>query len=147
RALLDLRTFAHRTFTIAASLVAVSMMALFGTLILLPIYLQNVLGLSTLDPGLVLLPGGLTMGLLAPFVGRAFDQYGPLPLVAPGAAITSVALWLMSTFDIDTGQGTVIAIHVVMSIGLALMFTPLLTSALGSLPHHLYSHGSATVST
>ncbi|WP_313404029.1 MDR family MFS transporter [Aeromicrobium sp.] len=147
RALLDLRTFAHRTFTIAAGLVAVSMMALFGTLILLPIYLQTVLGLSTLDTGLVLLPGGLTMGLLAPFVGRLFDQYGPRPLVAPGAAVTSVALWSMSMFDTDTGQGLVVAVHVVMSIGLALMFTPLLTSALGSLPHHLYSHGSATVST
>jgi DHA2 family lincomycin resistance protein-like MFS transporter len=147
RALLDLRTFAHRTFTIAAGLVAVSMMALFGTLILLPIYLQIVLGLTTLETGLVLLPGGLTMGLLAPFVGRLFDQHGPRPLVAPGAAVTAVALGSMSMFDTGTGQGTVIAIHVLMSIGLALMFTPLLTSALGSLPHHLYSHGSATVST
>ena len=143
RALLDLRTFAHRTFTIAAGLVAVSMMALFGTLILLPIYLQTVLGLSTLETGLVLLPGGLTMGLLAPFVGRLFDQHGPRPLVAPGAAVTSVALWSMAMFDTSTSQGTVIAVHVLMSVGLALMFT----SALGSLPHHLYSHGSATVST
>ncbi|SKB10417.1 MDR family MFS transporter [Aeromicrobium choanae] len=147
RALLDLRTFAHRTFTIAASLVAVSMMALFGTLILLPIYLQSVLGLSTLETGLVLLPGGLTMGLLAPFVGRLFDRHGPRPLVAPGAAVTSVALWSMAMFGTSTSQGTVVAVHVLMSIGLALMFTPLLTSALGSLPHHLYSHGSATVST
>jgi len=147
RALLDLRTFAHRTFTIATVLVAVSMMALFGALILLPIYLQTVLELSTLSTGLVLLPGGLTMGLLAPFVGRLFDRYGPVPLVAPGAAVTSVALWGMSMFDTGTTQGLVVAMHVVMSIGLALMFTPLLTSALGSLPHHLYSHGSATVST
>lgn len=147
RALLDLRTFANRTFTIASLLVAVSMMALFGTLILLPIYLQDVLGLSTLETGLVLLPGGLTMGLLAPFVGRLFDRVGPRPLVAPGAAVTSVALWSMSMLDTTTGQGTVVAIHVVMSIGLALMFTPLMTSALGSLPPHLYSHGSATVST
>ncbi|MBA4608925.1 multidrug efflux MFS transporter [Aeromicrobium sp. Marseille-Q0843] len=147
RALLDLRTFAHRTFTIAAGLVAVSMMALFGTLILLPIYLQSVLGLSTLETGLVLLPGGLTMGLLAPFVGRLFDQYGPRPLVAPGAAVTSVALWSMAMFDTGTSQGTVVAVHMLMSVGLALMFTPLMTSALGSLPHHLYSHGSATVST
>lgn len=147
RALLDLRTFASRTFTIAVLLVAVSMMALFGSLILLPIYLQSVLGLSTLETGLVLLPGGLVMGLLAPFVGRAFDRVGPRPLVAPGATVTSVGLWGMSMFDTGTGAGTVIVVHVVMSIGLALMFTPLLTSALGSLPQHLYSHGSATVST
>ncbi|QCW51731.1 multidrug efflux MFS transporter [Nocardioides dongxiaopingii] len=147
RALLDLRVFATRSFTVAVALVAVSMMALFGTLILLPLYLQDVLGLSTLQTGLVLLPGGLTMGLLAPVVGRVFDRVGPRPLVAPGAALTSVALWGMTTLDVDTSRPTVIALHVVMSIGLALMFTPLMTSALGSLPQQLYSHGSAIVST
>nr|WP_227463833.1 MDR family MFS transporter [Nocardioides lijunqiniae] len=147
RALLDLRAFAVPSFSIAVALVAVSMMALFGTLILLPLYLQNVLGLTTLETGLVLLPGGLTMGLLAPVVGRVFDRVGPRPLVAPGAAVTSLALWGMTSFDVTTGQPTVIGMHVLMSIGLALMFTPLLTSALGSLPQHLYSHGSAIVST
>lgn len=147
-ALLDLRAFGTPTFSVAVLLVAVSMMALFGTLILLPIYLQDVLGLSTLRTGLLLLPGGLTMGLLAPFVGRLFDRVGPRPLVAPGAAIASVALWLMATnLDAQTTSGTVIAVHVLLSIGLALMFTPLLTSALGSLPQHLYSHGSAIVGT
>ncbi|SEC23902.1 MFS transporter, DHA2 family, lincomycin resistance protein [Nocardioides exalbidus] len=147
KALLDLRAFAVRTFAIAVALVAVSMMALFGSLILLPIYLQNVLGLSVLNTGLLLLPGGLTMGLLAPIVGRLFDRIGPRPLVAPGAAVVSVALWGMTTYDTTTAQSTVVGLHVLMSIGLAFMFTPLMTSALGSLPPHLYSHGSAIVST
>jgi MFS transporter, DHA2 family, lincomycin resistance protein len=147
-ALLDLRAFGTPSFSVAVVLVAVSMMALFGTLILLPIYLQNVLGLSTLTTGLLLLPGGLTMGLLAPIVGRLFDKVGPRPLVAPGALVASVALWGMATIlDAQTSRGTVIALHVLLSIGLALMFTPLLTSALGSLPHELYSHGSAIVGT
>lgn len=146
-ALLDLRAFRTRTFTVAVLLVAVSMMALFGTLILLPLYLQNVLGLSVLNTGLLLLPGGLTMGLLAPVVGRLFDRVGPRPLVAPGAAVVSAALWGMTTYDAGTGQATVVGLHVLMSVGLALMFTPLMTSALGSLPPRLYSHGSAIVST
>ncbi|NPC96587.1 DHA2 family efflux MFS transporter permease subunit [Nocardioides sp. zg-DK7169] len=147
RALLDLRAFASSTFAIAVVLVAVSMMALFGSLILLPIYLQSVLGLSTLDSGLMLLPGGLAMGLLAPVVGRVYDRVGPRPLVVPGAAISSVALWSMTTFGTGTSQGTVVAVHVLLSVGLALMLTPLMTSALGSLPQHLYAHGSAIVST
>lgn len=147
RALLDLRAFRVRTFTVAVLLVGVSMMALFGTLILLPLYLQNVLGLSVLNTGLLLLPGGLTMGLLAPVVGRLFDRVGPRPLVAPGAAILSVALWGMTTYDVGTSQAIVVGLHVLMSVGLALMFTPLMTSALGSLPPLLYSHGSAIVST
>lgn len=147
RALMDLRAFGTPTFSIAVGLVAVSMMALFGTLILLPIYLQTVLGRTTLETGLVLLPGGLVMGLLAPVVGRLFDRHGPRPLVAPGAVVASTALWAMSLLGVDTALGVVVAIHVLLSVGLALMFTPLLTSALGSLPQHLYSHGSAIVGT
>ncbi|WP_445258621.1 MDR family MFS transporter [Nocardioides aurantiacus] len=147
RALLDLRAFTVPSFSIAVTLVAVSMMALFGTLILLPLFLQDVLGLTTLQTGLVLLPGGLAMGLLAPVVGRVFDRVGPRPLVAPGAAVTSAALWGMTTLDAASGRPAVVGLHVLMSIGLALMFTPLLTSALGSLPQQLYSHGSAIVST
>jgi len=147
RALLDLRAFGTGTFTVAVLLVAVSMMALFGTLILLPIYLQNALGLSTLTTGLMLLPGGLTMGLLAPVVGRLFDRVGPRPLVAPGALVASGALWGMTSLDAQSGQAHVVALHVVLSVGLAFMFTPLLTSALGSLPQQLYSHGSAIVGT
>ena len=52
------------------------MMALFGTIILLPIYLQNVLGLSTLQTGLLLLPGGLLMGLLGPTSGACTTKWG-----------------------------------------------------------------------
>jgi DHA2 family lincomycin resistance protein-like MFS transporter len=146
-ALLDLRAFGSSTFSIAIALMAVSMMTLFGALILLPLYLQDVLGLSTLATGLTLLPGGLVMGLLAPFVGAAFDRFGPRPLVAPGVAILSVGLWLFTTLDEQTTQGTVIGFHVLLSIGLAIALTPLMTSALGSLPAHLYSHGSAILST
>ncbi len=146
-ALMDLRAFATPAFSLAVVLVSVNMMALFGTIILLPIYLQNVQGASTMTTGLVLLPGGLAMGLLAPVVGRLFDRVGPRPLVAPGAAIASSALWGMTTYDAGTPLAVVVGVHVVLNIGLAFMFTPLLTSALGSLPPALYSHGSAIVST
>ena len=68
---------------------AISMMSLFGTLILVPLYAQTVLGLEALQTGLLLLPGGLIMGLLAPSVGRAYDRFGPRPLLVPGAIIVS----------------------------------------------------------
>ena len=54
RALLDLRTFRSRVFTMSTAVLAVSMMALFGTLIVLPIYLQTVHGLDPLGTGLLL---------------------------------------------------------------------------------------------
>ncbi|MFF2059878.1 MDR family MFS transporter [Rhodococcus qingshengii] len=147
RALLNMRPFATPTFSIGLGMLMVSMMALFGALILLPMYLQNILGLDTLKTGLVLLPGGLTMGLLAPFVGRAFDKIGPRPLVIPGSIIVSAALWLMTLLDAQSALPMVIAIHVLLSVGLATIMTPLMTSSLGSLPKDQYSHGSAIFNT
>ncbi|OZF07919.1 MDR family MFS transporter [Rhodococcoides fascians] len=147
RALLNMRPFSTPTFTIGLGMLMISMMALFGALILLPMYLQNILGLDTLTTGLMLLPGGLTMGLLAPFVGRAFDRIGPRPLVIPGAMIVSAALWAMTLLDAESSLPMVVAIHCVLSVGLATIMTPLMTSSLGSLPKHLYSHGSAIFNT
>lgn len=148
RALLDLSTFLTPTFTASVIMFVICMMGMFGALILLPLYMQNVLELSVLSSGLLLLPGGLAMGLLAPFVGRAYDKIGPRPLLLVGATLTSLALWGLALTLSDTSSWVVLLIgHIVFSIGLAFIFTPLFTSSLGSLPKHLYSHGSATVST
>src|SRR5690606_2691362 len=84
-ALLDLRTFRSANFTVSIVVMVVSMAALFGTIILLPIYMQQVLGFEPLQTGLLLLPGGLLMGLLAPLVGRLYDRFGPKPLLIPGS--------------------------------------------------------------
>lgn len=147
-AFLDLRTFKARTFTISFTMLAIGMLSLFGMVILLPIYLQNALGLQPNEIGLMLLPGGLLMGLLAPFVGRLYDRYGPRPLVVPGSIIVSAAFWVLAFgLGADTSPLFVVAAYVGLSLGLALLFTPLFSSGLGSLPPHLYSHGSALIST
>ena len=143
--LLDLRTFESRNFTVSVLLMASLMMALFGTIILLPIYLQNVLKLSTLQTGLLLLPGGLLMGLLGPRVGRVYDRIGPIKLLIPGAIIVSTVLWAMTLMGPSTWVGYILAGHVVMSIGFALLFTPLFTVSLSSVKPTLYSHGSAVI--
>ncbi|MFF1946297.1 MDR family MFS transporter [Rhodococcus qingshengii] len=147
RALLDLRTFRSRPFTVAVILILIMNAGLFGTLILLPLYIQNVLGLSTLQAGLILLPGGLFMGLIAPGVGSLFDRFGPRPLVIPGMVVSTLALVVMTSFSVSTPIALVVSGHIMLCAGFGLASTPLLTSALGSLPQGLYPHGSAIVST
>ena len=148
RALLDLRTFRTPAFVYSILLFVVSMMGLFGTIILLPLYMQGVLEYSVLTSGLLLLPGGLTMGLLATGVGRAFDRVGPRPLLIPGMVVVAGSLWALAlAVSATTSWWVLLACHVSLSLGLAFVFTPLFTSSLSSLPHRLYSHGSATVST
>ncbi|MEO6533036.1 MAG: DHA2 family efflux MFS transporter permease subunit [Pseudolysinimonas sp.] len=146
-ALLDLRTFTSRTFTMSMSMLAVSMVALFGTVIVLPLYMQNVLHQSTIVIGLTLLPGGLLMGLLGPLVGRLYDRFGPLPLVVPGAAMVSAVFFAFSFLSASTPVWFIIVAYLALCLGLAFLFTPLFTSALGALPPHLYSYGSATLAT
>lgn len=147
RALLDLRTFKIAPFRLAVGLMGGLMLTLFGALILLPLYLQNVLDKSVLTTGLVLLPGGLVMGLLSPGVGALFDRWGARPLVLPGTIAMSIGTWLLATLGPDSTIGHVIFAHVILSAGIAFALTPLMTTALGSLPMDLYSHGSAIVST
>jgi DHA2 family lincomycin resistance protein-like MFS transporter len=147
RALLDLRPLGFRPFAVAIVLVVLSMMSLFGVLILLPLYLQDVLRLSPFVTGLAVLPGGLVMGLLGPVVGRLYDRIGARPLVVPGAVVLAIALWAFTTLGASSPLWMIIGMHVVLVVGLSLMLTPLITDALGQLPGDLDSHGSAILAT
>ena len=143
RAFLDLRTFASVNFTLAVAMLAISMGGLFGTVILLPIYLQHVLGIDTLQTGLMLLPGGLVMGLMAPQVGRLYDRYGTRPLLIPGTIIVAAVMWALTMVGEDTSIPAILIGHIAISVGLGLVFTPLFTASLSSVAPNLYSHGSA----
>jgi DHA2 family lincomycin resistance protein-like MFS transporter len=147
RALLDLRVFQSRNFTISISLLCLSMLALFGTVIILPIYVVDVLGQEPLVIGLLLLPGGLLMGILGPFVGRLYDRFGPTPLVVPGAIVVSLSFWGMTFLNEHSPVWVVLIAHIGISLGLAFMFTPIFTAGPGSLKPHLYGHGSAILTT
>ncbi|ASR36526.1 MFS transporter [Prauserella marina] len=148
RALLDLRPFTHRSFTVALSLTALLFMCLLGVAsIMLPLYLQTVLDTGTFVSGLAVLPGGLILGLLGRPVGSLFDRYGARPLVVPGAIAMATALWLFTLLGPGSPLAAAIAIHILLMAGLGLMMTPLMTEALGSLPDQLYSHGSAILAT
>ncbi|MCI1634600.1 MAG: DHA2 family efflux MFS transporter permease subunit [Bifidobacterium sp.] len=147
QALLDLRPFRHRGFAMPLVMVAITMSALFGTLILLPLFLQSVRGLSTLETGLVLLPGGVAQGAASLIVGRLYDRYGARPLVIPGTLVMLASLGSFAFLGRHTTVWLVVLFYAVLSLALAFVTTPLLTSSLGSLPSRLYSHGSAIANT
>lgn len=148
RALLDLRPFTHRSFVVALVLTALLFVCLLGAAtILLPLYLQTVLHTSTFVSGLAVLPGGLALGILGRPVGALFDRFGARPLVIPGSLAMAVSLWLFAALGPASPLAAVIAIHVLLMAGLGFMMTPLMTESLGVLPDHLFSHGSAILST
>ena len=82
--MLNLEVLKSSTFTLTTIINMVVMMSLFGGMILLPIYLQNLRGFSALDSGLLLLPGSLVMGILGPITGKLLDTIGLKPLALFG---------------------------------------------------------------
>lgn len=141
--LLDLRTLRHATYTKSLLLMSAGFMAFLGSMILIPLYLVNLRGLTELEAGLLVMPGGLAMGLAGPQVGKAYDRFGSRILVVPGAAGMTVALLLFSRIGVDTAYWQILLIHVFLMGCLALIFTPVFTIGLGDLPPQLYSHGSS----
>jgi len=146
-AFLNVRVFAVPTYTFAMVLMIAANMAMFGTFIVLPIYIQRVLGFDAQVAGMVMLPSGVLMGVLGIFVGRAFDAVGARPLLIPGSMIGAAGLWGMTTLSATSPLWAVILWNILMSMGIGMMMGPLMTSALSALPGRLYQHGSAIFST
>ncbi|MBD8507403.1 multidrug efflux MFS transporter [Hoyosella sp. G463] len=145
--LLDLRTLTHRTYALALGLMAVGFMAMIAAMVLFPLFLQNARGLSALQTGLLMMPGGLAMGLLGPTVGRVFDKYGARFLIVPGAIGTLVGLTILARMSLTMPLWVVLGAHVLLMVSLAAVFTPVFTLGLSAVPPHLYSHGSSLLAT
>lgn len=147
RAFLDLSPFTYRRFAVSVGLVVIGFMGLFGAIIMIPLYVQDVLGQSALIAGLTSLPGGLLMGVAGPLVGRVYDRHGARRLVVPGSIMLFLALCGFALLSASTPIWELVVLQTIMMVGLAMMFTPLMTDALGVLPDRLYSHGSAIMTT
>ncbi|WP_438361992.1 DHA2 family efflux MFS transporter permease subunit [Niallia circulans] len=145
--MMNLGAFKYPMFVIGLVLVIMIMMVMLSSMILLPLYLQNVLALSTFTAGLLLLPGGLINGLLSPIMGSLFDKFGPKWLVIPGLALATLALFGFSTIDIDASSGFIIALLIVLMIGVSMVMMPAQTNGLNQLPPELYPHGTAIMNT
>ncbi|GAA3915532.1 MDR family MFS transporter [Microbacterium invictum] len=146
-ALLDLRVFRSANFSLSVGQMALLSMSFFGTITILPLYMQDVLGISPLQTGLAVLPGSVLMGLAGPVIGRIYDARGTRVLLVPGSVIAIGMLWFYTTFTATTPLWVVVVAQTILSLGLALSFTPLFTASLASLTPKFYSYGSAVVGT
>lgn len=103
------------TFRVSVIVVMIAMATMLGTVMVLPIYLQNGLGVSVLTTGLLLLPGGLIQGALSPIVGRIYDRVGPRPVVIPGVVLLAGGQWWLATLGAESPLLMVVAVSVTRS--------------------------------
>lgn len=143
--MLNLEVLKFPTFTLTTVINMVVMLSLYGGMILLPIYLQNLRGFSALDSGLLLLPGSLIMGLLGPFAGKLLDTIGLKPLAIFGIAVMTYATWELTKLNMDTPYMTIMGIYVLRSFGMAFIMMPMVTAAINAFQHGI--HGNAFLNT
>jgi len=147
QAYLDMRPFAIRTFAVVALALVCFVTAMYGMVTLMPVILQTSYGLTTIQAGLFMMPGGFTIAIVSAVVGRLYDRMGPRPLVVIGALVDTAGLCYLATLAPGTPIWLLLCTYLFIIVGQAMMWTPLFASSLGVLTPHLLPHGSAIVNT
>jgi EmrB/QacA subfamily drug resistance transporter len=135
--LLELRVFRSGNFTKGIIVQWVSQIAMFGTMFLVPLFLQQAKGYSPMESGLMMLPQALASGLFMPIGGKLSDRFGARPLVMVGMVITTVAAFLLSNISADDGKLAIMLPLGLLGAGMGLFMMPLNTHLIQSAPLNL----------
>ncbi|HEY6394632.1 MAG TPA: DHA2 family efflux MFS transporter permease subunit, partial [Candidatus Binataceae bacterium] len=130
----DLKLFQDRTFATAVLMMFVVGISLYGSTVLLPLFLQQLMGYTAQLSGMVLSPGGLAIMLMMPLVGILISQVQARGLIAVGFGITALALFQTANINLAIDFKTVLLYRVYQSIGLAFLFVPINTIAYIGMP-------------
>jgi DHA2 family multidrug resistance protein len=129
----DLKILKNVSFSSATALGGVLGMALNGSLFLLPLFLQNLLGYSALDSGLAMMPRSLAMAVIMPIGGRFYNRLGPRVLVGSGLAITGMSFYFLSHLTSQIDAWDIFWPQVMQGVGFSLIFVALSTAALSTI--------------
>jgi DHA2 family multidrug resistance protein len=132
--LLDLRLLLIRNYLLSILLAVFRAVGLFGSVFLLPIFLQNLMGYTPVQAGLWMLPNALSVGLTMPLAGRLADRYSPLILTTVGCLMVGSSLILFGRLDPMSAWPMLVLPQLGRGAGLALMMAPLMAAALNAVP-------------
>jgi len=132
--IIDLHLFRDRTFGISNLLMFMLGFALLGSTLLLPLFMQTMLGYTAQQSGFALMPGGFVIMLLLPLVGFLLSRYTPRWLLLFGLMVLSASLFNMTRFDLEIDFRTAAAARVLQAVGMAFLFVPINTAAYAFLP-------------
>ncbi|MGO8986138.1 MAG: DHA2 family efflux MFS transporter permease subunit [Terriglobales bacterium] len=132
--IIDLHLFRERSFAAANFLMFMLGFALLGSTLLLPLFMQTLLGYTAERSGLALMPGGFAIMLCMPIVGLLLSRHSPRYLMMFGLSMLTFSLFHMTTFDLSVDFRTVMMARVYQAVGLAFLFVPINTAAYSSLP-------------
>ena len=130
----NLRILRNVSFASATALGGILGIALNGSLFLLPLFLQNLLGYPAMKSGLALMPRSLAMAVIMPIGGRFYNKLGPRLLVGAGLIVTGLSFWDLSHLTSQVGFMDILWPQVWQGVGFSLIFVALSTAALATIP-------------
>jgi MFS transporter, DHA2 family, multidrug resistance protein len=132
--IIELHLFKDRSFLIGASMMFMVGFALLATTLLLPLFLQTLMGYTAQEAGMALTPGGFAILICMPIVGLLLSKYDARWLLAFGFTCVAAGLFMMTRFNLAIDYRTAVIARVVQSMGLAFLFVPINTAAYAYLP-------------
>jgi len=132
--ILDLTLFRNKNFAIAFLLMFILGFCLFGSTVLIPQFVQSMLGYTAERAGLVISPGGIGIIILMPLVGFLVSKVDARYLVAFGFTSCSIALFTMMNLNLGVSYGYVAFLRVFQASGLAFLFVPISTISFAAVP-------------
>ncbi|MED4453031.1 MDR family MFS transporter [Metabacillus fastidiosus] len=145
--MLNLSVFKNKQFSITIAIGAFVALAMYSVELLTPVYMQNILGHSTFQTGLILLPGAIMMGIMSPIAGTILDRYGIRPLTYIGMSILIVTSWLYTTLSLDSSLLYVTILYGTFMFGISFIMMTVMTHGLNQLPLSMSRHGAAAANT
>ena len=141
--LLQIRIYKYPMFALSSAISVVVSMSMFSAMILMPIYIQTIKGISPIESGLLMLPGALVMGAMSPITGRLFDRFGAKVLAIPGLLIVVLTTYMFSQLSLDSSFLNIMLIYTLRMLGISMVMMPVMTNGLNTLPMKSYPHGTA----
>ncbi|SHG18951.1 MDR family MFS transporter [Ornithinibacillus halophilus] len=141
--ILEFRVFQNKVFTLTTALGMIVFLSLIGGAVVLPLFMQEMLGFTALESGLMLLPGALVMGLMNPITGRLFDKFGARALVRLGLLLVTITTFMFCNLTIETTFKYLAVVNVFRMLGVAMVMMPVTTAGLNQLSPKRLPHGAA----
>ena len=129
----DLHLFARRNFWTGTVALSLGYGVFFGNVVLLPLWLQQYMGYTATQAGIVLAPVGVMAILLSPMVGKNIGKVDPRRLASVAFIVFALVLWMRSQFNVQADMGTILIPTIVQGIAMAFFFVPLVSLTLSGL--------------
>jgi EmrB/QacA subfamily drug resistance transporter len=141
--LLQFRIYKYPMFALSSAISIVLSMTMFSAMLLMPIYIQTIRGISPFDSGLLMLPGAIIMGIMSPITGRLFDKFGARALAIIGLSITIFTTYEFSHLTMDTSYSFLMLMYSLRMLGMSMVMMPVMANGINQLPQTMNPHATA----